>query len=116
MAVLDRALDAVVEHVETVLRLTDNELAGVLDVNPRTVVRWKEGASYPQHGAREKLVELEALAGRLCATFTSREAIQNWLRKDSRYLGGMAPIDALGAGRVDRVNAALEALDSGAFV
>jgi hypothetical protein len=39
-----------------------------------------------------------------------------WLRSESRYLGGQRPLDALLAGEFDRVEAALEALDSGVFV
>jgi len=116
MAVLDRAPGQVVEQLENELQLTDNELAKALDTNPRTIDRWKAGVSYPQHEAREKLTDLEKLARRLSSTFTTREAIRSWLHEDSRYLGGMAPIDALRAGRFDRVHAALEALDSGVFL
>jgi Antitoxin Xre/MbcA/ParS C-terminal toxin-binding domain len=39
-----------------------------------------------------------------------------WLRSESRYVGGQRPIDALRVGEFDRVEAALEALDSGIFV
>ena len=44
------------------------------------------------------------------AIFTSGDAIEN------RYLGGLTPSDAIQVGRFDRVEAALEALDSGVFV
>lgn len=115
-AVLDRAPGAIVGQLEADLQLTDSELAQALDTNPRTIDRWKTGSTHPQHEARRKLTELEALARRLSSTFTSREAIREWLHEDNRYLGGMAPIDALRAGRFDRVNAALEALDSGIFL
>jgi transcriptional regulator with XRE-family HTH domain len=114
--VLDRAPAAVVAQLEEELHLTGSELAKALNTNPRTIDRWKAGTRYPQHEARQKLTELEALVHRLCSTFTTREAIWAWLREDSRYLGGMAPIDALRAGRFDRANAALEALDSGVFL
>jgi hypothetical protein len=44
------------------------------------------------------------------------ENASEWLEADTRYLGGMKPIEALRAGRMDRVEAALEALDSGFVV
>lgn len=116
MAVLDRAPGRVVEQLESDLQLTARDVAQVLDTNIRTIDRWKAGTSYPQHAARDRLIELEALATRLSETFTSSDAIRDWLHEDSRYLGGMAPIDAMRAGRLDRVNAALEALDSGVFL
>ena len=55
-----------------------------------------------------------ALAERLREAFG--ENAYEWLHADSRYLGGSKPIEALRAGRVDRVEAALEALDSGFFL
>ena len=37
-------------------------------------------------------------------------------KESNRYLGGMTPADAVRAGRIDRVEAALEAFDSGVFL
>jgi hypothetical protein len=59
---------------------------------------------------------LNALHHRLCDTFGGSEARRAWLRASNRHLGGLAPADAMRAGRVDRVDAALEALDSGVYV
>jgi hypothetical protein len=44
------------------------------------------------------------------------ESRRAWLRSDNPYLGGLTPLEVLRAGRTDRVEAALEALDSGMFV
>ena len=48
--------------------------------------------------------------------FDSPEAIRDWLNAENRYLGGLTPTEAVQVGRFDRVEAALEALDSGIFV
>jgi hypothetical protein len=59
---------------------------------------------------------LLGLDARLRETFDSAEAIRGWLNAENRYLGGLTPAEAVRAGRVDRVEAALEALDSGVFI
>ena len=74
------------------------------------------GRTYPQHEARERLAGLIALERHLGETFEDTEAAGSWLRTGSPYLGGLTPLEALRAGRPDRVRAALEALDSGVFV
>lgn len=98
------------------LGVSDDVLAGALNVDRRTIDRWGTGISYPQTEAREALAALECLSRHLLDTFDDAEAARAWLCADLRYLGGLRPVDALRAGRIDRVEAALEALDSGTFV
>jgi putative toxin-antitoxin system antitoxin component (TIGR02293 family) len=105
-----------VERLERDLSLTRGELAGALDATPRTLERWRAGATHPQRDARRRLVALLNLDEHLRDTFTDREAAREWLHAPNPYLGGLTPNDALRAGRADRVEAALEALDSGVFV
>jgi hypothetical protein len=114
-AVLDYPPSQIVEGLERQLGMSRQELALALDTHPRTVERWRSG-DRPQHRVREKLSALESLTRRLSATFTSLDTIRAWLREDNRYLGGIAPVQALQMGRVDRVAAALDALDAGVFV
>jgi len=106
----------VVTHLKDRLGLSDQELAQALGVHTRTVERWREGASYPQHEAREKLRALTQLTEHLTETFSAADAVQAWIHSSSRYLAGLTPVEALRAGRIDRVEAALEALNSGFFV
>ncbi len=105
-----------VQVLEEGLGLSRGELASALGASARTVERWRTGQTYPQHEARERLADLLALEGRLGETFVDPEARRAWLRSGSSYLGGLTPLEALLAGRADRVRAALEALDSGVFV
>jgi hypothetical protein len=63
-----------------------------------------------------RLDDLAALVKRLDESFDSSDGAQGWLRSESGYFGGLTPMDALLRGRIDRVDAALEALDSGIFL
>jgi hypothetical protein len=42
--------------------------------------------------------------------------VREWLHAPNHSLGGFSPVAALRLGRVDRVEAALDALDGGIFV
>lgn len=116
MATLQTTPRQAIEQLEATFGLPSYELAHVLAVSPRTLDRWRTDATYPQHDARERLAVLRALAVHLSETFRTFDAIHEWLNTASRYLGGFTPIEAVRAGRFDRVEAALEALDSGIFV
>jgi uncharacterized protein (DUF2384 family) len=98
------------------LALSDKELAYVLSSSPRTLDRWRSNTTYPQHEARERLAILVALAEHLTETFRTEEAGHTWINTSNRYLGGFTPADAIRAGRFDRAEGALGALDSGIFI
>ena len=116
MATIELALGQLIERLVAALGLSAGELAQALGVNTRSIERWRTGETHPQRDARQRLGELEALVEHLEQTFATPEARRAWLRDASRYLGGLTPAEALRAGRIDRVEAALEALDSGIFV
>jgi transcriptional regulator with XRE-family HTH domain len=98
------------------LGLSPDDLAGALGVNRRTVERWRLGESYPQLEARTRLLALLGLNQHLRETFATAEDGRSWFRAGSRYLAGDVPADALRRGEIDRVEAALEALDSGIYL
>ena len=92
------------------------ELADALDATPRTIERWRNEGAHPQRETRKRLAELLDLDRHLLDTFGEREAARAWLGAPSRYLGGLRPIEAVRVRRFDRVEAALEALDSSVFL
>ena len=117
MAVIETVVPSrVIGRLERDLDLAAEDVARALDTTVRTLERWRAGEAYPQRGARERLKELQALAEHLEDTFATRDSTAKWLRADNRYLGGIKPIEALRAGRVDRVEGALEAFDLGIFI
>jgi transcriptional regulator with XRE-family HTH domain len=93
------------------LSVSDSDVALALGISPRSLRRWSSGESHPQRESRTNLARLVALSERLEEAFG--ENADEWLEADSRYLGGLKPIEALRVGRIDRVEDALEALDSG---
>ncbi|HET7034584.1 MAG TPA: MbcA/ParS/Xre antitoxin family protein [Thermomicrobiaceae bacterium] len=102
-----------VEQLERNLGLTTSELADALETSERSLERWRSAVTYPQRDARRRLESLIALERHLREVFSDPASIRSWLHGDNRYLGGLSPADALRAGRIDRVEAALEALESG---
>lgn len=116
MAILEQTLTQLVEDLTDALGLSRADLAHAVGAHARSVERWHTGTAFPQREARERLDALEQLVVRLRQTFTTDDAAHAWLHESSRYLGGLSPVDALRAGRIDRVEAALEALDSGVFL
>lgn len=104
------------KYLATSLGISYDELAHVLGTDAKTVHRWLADATFPQAGNRARLDQLEALVNRLDETFATRDDTAAWLHSESGYFGGLRPVDALLRRRIDAVEAALEALDSGIFV
>jgi transcriptional regulator with XRE-family HTH domain len=104
-----------VEQVGRTLVLSDLEIAAAVGVAPRTVDRWRRGDAVPQREARARLARLVTLGEHVRETFDD-DAVGGWLRAENRYLGGLTPLEAIRAGRPDRVEAALEVIDSGIFL
>jgi Protein of unknown function (DUF2384) len=109
-------LSTQVSALKEQLSLDDEVLADAIGTAVRQIKRWLADENFPQRDHRLKLVELEELAARLEEVFANREGGQRWLHQDSPYLGQLKPAEALKAGRIDRVNAALESIASGFFV
>ncbi len=110
------ALSERIDRLTAQFGLVDAQFAAVLHVQPRTVERWQAEEAFPQHESRQRFEALISLAEHLDETFKSSEAGLSWLHSESGYFGGLMPIDALLRGRIDLVDAALEAMDSGVFV
>jgi hypothetical protein len=99
--------------------LTDDELAGALGIDHRELTKMMQpGATPPtfSNDIEHRVVELAQLYAHLQLTFRSPAAIPHWLRAESHYLGGRTAASMLRDGQIKRVDAALEALDFGAFV
>lgn len=115
MRILETAPHRAILDLEEHLELTPETLAGALGVERRTIARWRSGTDYPRTRARSSLAMLYEFHDRLLYTFSPRDA-RGWLQDGNEYLGGLSPLEALKAGRIDRALDALEALESGVFV
>ena len=106
----------IIRGLELDLGISLETIALALDVDRRTVERWRANRSVPQGKTRERLGELVALRDQLLGMVGTPEAAQEWLRASSRYLGGFTPEEALRAGRLDRVRADFEGLAAGVYL
>jgi hypothetical protein len=97
------------------LGLSPEIIATALGVEKRSVIRWRSGNDYPRTRVRSALAELYELHDRLLHTF-SPEDVRDWLREPNESVAGLSPLELLRAGRIDRVAAALYALESGVFL
>jgi len=93
--------------------LDERGLALALGVDKRTLTRWISGDNYPQTEARKRLQKLVELHFTLLMMWSSMADAREWLHRPSPFLGHTEPIELVRAGRFDRVEAALEAINSG---
>ncbi len=105
-----------IEGLERDLGLSPDIIARALDVDRRTVERWKANETVPQGKTRTRLAQLVDLREQLLKMFASVETARAWIRDRSPYLGGFIREEALKAGRVDRVRADLDGLAAGVFL
>lgn len=113
---LERTPRQALDVMEEGMGLSEDELAQALGTSRRTLQRWRMGTAYPQQAMRQRLSALLELQRRVQETFEGAEAPRRWFHSPSRYMGGVTPAEAIRVGRIDRVEAALEALHSGAFL
>ena len=106
-------LKPALDQLEHDFGLSSTELAQALSVDRRTLERWASGDTFPRHAARDRLLALVALHTRLAELFETPEDMRTWLHRPLPFLGHMAPIDAVKVGRIESVDAALEAIDEG---
>ena len=106
-------LKPALDQLEHDFGLSSRELAQALGVDRRTLERWASGDTFPRHAARDRLLALVAVHARLAELFETAEDARTWLHRPLPFLGRMAPIDAVKVGRIESVDAALEAIDEG---
>jgi hypothetical protein len=98
------------------LGLSLKDLQVVLNTTPRNMERWITEQAHPQTRARQQLIQLIGFHDQLGDLFADWSGAQSWISAPSRYLGGITPVEAIRAGRLDRARAALMALDSGVYI
>ncbi len=112
---LDMGVRDTLKDIQSDLGLVDKELALILKVEASTLQNWRTG-TIPQKAARERLGRLVALHRELRETFRTLEGIKSWMHSPALYLGNITPAQALQHQYFDRVDDALEALNSGMFL
>lgn len=98
------------------LDLTREDVAGALGTTIRNIDRWYKGETFPQKEGRKQFDRLLAFRDRIQECFPLGRQVRQWMHTDNTSLGFIKPVEALKAGRLDRVEAALEAEAGGVFV
>jgi len=75
------------------LALTNGELADLLGVNTRTVLRWIPGKSKLDVASGDRLVRTAHLYTVAAAVLEDDEAAVRWLRSPQEALGGAVPLE-----------------------
>jgi len=115
VAAVERSVDQVTAPIERDLGFSVEELADALSLPAVEVAQWLANDRLPGGDSGARLAEFAALYHHLRRTLLP-EAIPLWLRSPNRYLGGSEPLALLRRGDLERIEAALEAIDSGFFV
>lgn len=110
-----RMLDDTLAWAHDGLRLTYDEIGGILDVSDRTLRRWREHRHLPRARQRERIEDMRELRHLLQQAFPRPEHRDEWLHSPSAVLRGRTPISLLRSGKIARVVDALATLESGAF-
>jgi putative toxin-antitoxin system antitoxin component (TIGR02293 family) len=97
---------AVVNELMRASGLTLKELAGALDLSPRSLQRRRSSGRLAHHES-DRLYRLARIVAIANEYLGDRERALRWLKRPNRALGGVAPVDAvdteLGARQVENV-------------
>lgn len=97
---------AVVEELMRAAGLTLKELAGALDLSPRSLQRRRAGGRLARYES-DRLYRLARIVAVANEYLGDRERALRWLKRPNRALGGIAPVAAidteLGARQVENI-------------
>jgi len=97
-------------------RLSDQQVAHVLGISPRTLARHKTGHKPLNALQSDRIFRLARIASHAEDVFESRESALDWLKSPNRALGGAIPLELLDtdAGTV-MVDEVLTRIDYGVY-
>jgi putative toxin-antitoxin system antitoxin component (TIGR02293 family) len=107
-----QTLDGVMDNFQ----LDNADLAAALQVDRRTIQRYRNEDTLPTRKVRERLARLREISILLEEVFRTSEGAITWLYTPVPLLEGRRPIDLMRRGKLDEVITALETYQSGAFV
>lgn len=102
----------VVNEAHRSLGLTYKQVAGMLRADESTLQRWRTGTSEPSPVFLSRMESLDELLREIRARFRRTDSARRWLDTRVSAFGDQRPLDLLLTGRIERVTAALQALNS----
>jgi len=94
--------------------VTEEGLAEILRVSPRSVKRWIHRDAKPQPDFLCVIERVALLRDQMLKTL-KKEAIPKYLQARNQALGRMRPVELLATGKIARVEADLASLEAGVF-
>ena len=109
------AIDETIESLRSSLRLSQEDLARILGVSVRTVVRWEKEGDQPPPLERERL-ELIHDVVEIAKDILDAKDIPAWFSNPKESLSGLRPLDILSTFRgIQKVRDSLEKIRWGIF-
>ncbi len=104
-----------ISRIQKAARLSQNDVAEVVGASARTVARWAAGANAPRGAARQRLLDLAAVADQVGKVMTA-DAAAAWMHEPNPLLKHQRPVDLIAAGRYKEVLDLVDAIADGVFV
>jgi transcriptional regulator with XRE-family HTH domain len=112
---MSSAVIRVLDQLKIAGHLQGKDIANIASVSPATVSRWQRGKASPTLQTQTRLAELRYVVDRLNDFYTPEEA-RLWLHASHPLLNGKRAIDLIIDGQTEEVLAAIEAIDTSAYI
>ncbi|MBI1819890.1 MAG: helix-turn-helix domain-containing protein [Nitrospirae bacterium] len=104
-----------IEFIRSSLNLSQEDLARILNVSVRTIVRWEKEGDQPPSLEKERLELIQEVVG-IAGDIMDLENIPGWFSSPKESFSGLRPLDLLSTFRgIKRVQDSLEKVRWGVF-
>jgi hypothetical protein len=110
-----RAVNDTLDWAHEILTLDWTEVAAAVEVDRRTICRWRRGLSAPSREQRERIDDMRELRFLLETVLPEPDVRLEWLHCSVPALRGETPVSVIKRGRVLDVMGVLAGVYSGAF-
>jgi len=109
------AAERTIEEAQRYLGLKNKEIAAVLEVNQRTVYRYKNKKNVPRQRVRARIEKLRELQYLLHENFEDEDTANTWVYSPVPLLKERRPIDLIRRGELDDIISVLAGMYSGSY-
>jgi len=107
-------LEEKLSFIKKVLMIRWNDIAKILNISSRTLLRWRKGENNPR-GKRNRLEKLHRICSILKAVYPTEKLRKHFLYTPDSYLGNSSPMDALKENRIKDVYSLLIGISEGIY-
>lgn len=81
--------------LEKDLSVKPREIAALLSVSPKTIVRFKSGSHILNSAVSERILRIAMVSQKCEEVFEDRDICNQWLKSESVALGGQTPLELM---------------------